>query len=124
MRIILKLDGGDGSLSSMDFCRSALAGKTGTEEGIDIAPACRACEYPVAEGADIVIGLLGVDVDDHILLQSQTEKGSHLLSRLELPAAPAEENRAEVIAALWPGAAPIATRCSVRPVKPCMTWKG
>ncbi len=96
----LKLDGGDGSLSSMDFCRSALAGKTGTEEGIDIAPACRACEYPVAEGADIVIGLLGVDVDDHILLQSQTEKGSHLLSRLELPAAPAEENRAEVIAAL------------------------
>ncbi|MGD8955526.1 MAG: Coenzyme F420 hydrogenase/dehydrogenase, beta subunit C-terminal domain, partial [Desulfobacterales bacterium] len=84
----LRLVGGDGSLTSLDFCRSALTGKTGTEEGIDIAPACRACEYPVPEGADLVIGLLGVDVDDHLWLQSQSEKGSDLLSRLELPSAP------------------------------------
>jgi formate dehydrogenase subunit beta len=96
----LRLVGGDGSLTSLDFCRSALAGKTGTEEGIDIAPACRACEYPVAEGADVVIGLLGVDVDDHLWLQSQSEKGSDLLSRLDLPSAPTEKNRERVIADL------------------------
>jgi len=96
----LRLVGGDGSLTSLDFCRSALAGKTATDEGIDIAPACRACEYPVAEGADVVIGLLGVDVDDHLLLQSQSEKGSDLLSRLDLPAAPTEKNREQVIANL------------------------
>jgi len=96
----LRLVGGDGSLTSLDFCRSALAGKTGTEEGIDIAPACRACEYPVAEGADVVIGLLGVDVDDHLLLQSQSENGSGLLSRLGLPSAPTEKNREQVIADL------------------------
>jgi formate dehydrogenase subunit beta len=93
----LRLVGGDGSLTSLDFCRSALAGKTGTEEGLDITPACRACEYPVAEGADVVIGLLGVDVDDHLLLQSQSEKGSDLLSRLDLPSAPTEKNRERVI---------------------------
>ncbi|MDP4979117.1 MAG: 4Fe-4S dicluster domain-containing protein [Desulfobacterales bacterium] len=96
----LRLAGGDRPLTSLDFCRSALAGKTGTEEGIDIAPACRACEYPVAEGADVVIGLLGVDVDDHLLLQSQSEKGSNLLSRLDLPSAPTEKNREQVIADL------------------------
>ncbi|MGA8281823.1 MAG: 4Fe-4S binding protein [Desulfobacterales bacterium] len=96
----LRLAGGDSPLISLEFCRNALAGKTGTEEGIDIAPACRACEYPVAEGADVVIGLLGVDVDDHLLLQSQSEKGSNLLSRLDLPSAPTEKNREQVIADL------------------------
>ncbi len=96
----LRLAEGDTAPSSLDFCRNALTGQTGTKEGIDIAPACRACEYPVAEGADIVIGLLGVDVDDHLLLQSQTKKGSHLLNRLELPPAPNAENREAVIAAL------------------------
>lgn len=96
----LKLDGGDASFSTLDFCRRALAGKTGTEGGIDIAPACRACEYPVAVGADVVIGLLGVDIDHHLLLQSQSEKGNNLLNRIKLPPAPTEENRAEVIAGL------------------------
>jgi formate dehydrogenase subunit beta len=96
----LRLAGGDAALSSLDFCRRALAGQTEMQEGIDIAPACRACEYPVAEGADIVIGLLGVDIDDHLLLQSQSEKGSDLLSRMELPSAPATKNREEVIADL------------------------
>jgi formate dehydrogenase (coenzyme F420) beta subunit len=95
----LRLVGGDNSLASLDFCRNALAGKTGTEE-IDIAPACRACEYPVAEGADVVIGLLGVDVDDHLFLQSQSEKGRQLLSRLDLPPAPSEENREQAVADL------------------------
>ncbi len=96
----LRLVGGDNSLASIDFCRNALAGKTGTEEGIDIAPACRACEYPVAEGADVVIGLLGIDVDDHLFLQSQSEKGRQLLSRLDLPPAPSEENREQAVADL------------------------
>ncbi len=96
----LRLAGGDTALSSLDFCRRALAGQTETQEGIDIAPACRACEYPVAEGADIVIGLLGVDLDDHLLLQPQSEIGSNLLNRLELASAQNAENRTQVIADL------------------------
>ncbi|MFZ0131723.1 MAG: Coenzyme F420 hydrogenase/dehydrogenase, beta subunit C-terminal domain [Desulfobacterales bacterium] len=96
----LRLVGDDAAPTSLDFCRNALAGHTATKEGIDIAPACRACEYPVAEGADVVIGLLGVDVDDHLLLQSQSERGRDLLNRLELPPAATEDHREKAVADL------------------------
>ena len=96
----LRLAGDDAAPASVDFCRSALAGQTATKEGIDIAPACRACEYPVAEGADVIVGLLGVDVDDHLLLQPRSERGRELLNRLELPPAAAEEHREKAVAEL------------------------
>ncbi|MGB8426759.1 MAG: Coenzyme F420 hydrogenase/dehydrogenase, beta subunit C-terminal domain [Desulfobacterales bacterium] len=96
----LRLAGEDAVPASVDFCRNASAGQTAAKEGIDIAPACRACEYPVAEGADVIIGLLGVDIDDHLLLQPQDEKGRDLLKRLELPPAEAENRRVKVVAEL------------------------
>jgi formate dehydrogenase subunit beta len=51
---------------------------------VDLAPACKACEYPVAENADIQIGLYGMDIDQTLLVKSQTAAGEDLLAHLDL----------------------------------------
>lgn len=91
-----RLHGGDIAAAGLRFLRDALAGKTATAEGIDLAPACRTCEHPVAETADVAIGLLGVDPERELLLIGQSERGDDLLERLKLnPASmPAERESA------------------------------
>jgi formate dehydrogenase subunit beta len=72
---------------SRQYAQEVLSGKkTGTEK-IELAQACQACEFPVSEGADINIGLFGMDTDREILIQSLSDKGAHLLDALDLPAA-------------------------------------
>ena len=70
--------------STVVFYESVLRGKDTEIEGIELAPACRACEYPVAENADILIGLYGMDVEQSLLIQSQTEAGDQILKQLDL----------------------------------------
>jgi formate dehydrogenase subunit beta len=70
--------------STVRFYSAALSGKAVDEEGVDLASACKACEYPVTANADIQIGLLGVEVDDHLLVQSQTDAGTQILNQLNL----------------------------------------
>jgi formate dehydrogenase subunit beta len=72
--------------STVRFYQNALGGKDRTVDGAELSPACQACEYPVAANADISIGLLGIEVDKHLLVQSQTEAGTKLLGQLNLPA--------------------------------------
>jgi formate dehydrogenase subunit beta len=75
----------DGTESTRRFYQNALSGKNFQPDGFDLASACSACEFPVAEKADILIGLLGVDVKDHLITQSQSEAGDRLLRQLNLP---------------------------------------
>lgn len=89
--------GEDMTASTVSFYQSALAGKTAILEDIDLAPACKACEYPVPNGSDILIALFGIDTNDHLLVQSQSPAGDALLSQLDLPAAKAPPARKEVI---------------------------
>jgi formate dehydrogenase subunit beta len=77
--------GEDVNESTQRFYRSVLSGKGAALENVDLAPACKACEYPVPAQADILIGLYGMDIDDHIFVQSQTTSGEDILSRLSLP---------------------------------------
>ena len=49
---------------------------------IELAKACRACEFPMAEGADISIGLYGVDTASMLLLEGQTPAGEELLNSI------------------------------------------
>ncbi len=71
--------------STIRFYQNALSGKTEGMEGVDLSPACKACEYPVIANTDIQIGLLGVEVDDYLLVQSQTDDGTNILNQLNLP---------------------------------------
>ncbi|MGD2272067.1 MAG: Coenzyme F420 hydrogenase/dehydrogenase, beta subunit C-terminal domain [Desulfobacterales bacterium] len=89
--------GEDLTATTVGFYQNALAGKTAIMDGIDLAAACKACEHPVPEGADIVIGLFGIDTNDHLLVQSQSPAGDALLNRLELPAGKAPSSRKDVI---------------------------
>ena len=68
----------------MRFFNASLNGKTTEIEDTDLSAACKACEYPVAASADIQIGLFGVEIDDHYLVQSQTDAGTNILNQLNL----------------------------------------
>jgi formate dehydrogenase subunit beta len=70
--------------STVKFYQHILSGNGGKIDGTDLAPACKACEFPVAAGADLIIGLYGMNVDNQILIQSQTEVGQDLLTQLNL----------------------------------------
>jgi len=77
--------GEDVAQSTERFYRSVLAGKGTAMGDLDLAPACKACEYPVPANADVLVGLFGVDFNDHLLIQAQTSAGEAMLEGLGLP---------------------------------------
>ncbi|MFW5487962.1 MAG: 4Fe-4S binding protein [Desulfovibrio sp.] len=50
-----------------------------------LAKACKACEHPVPEEADLIIGTLGADMGDCLPLVAKTPRGEGLINRLGLP---------------------------------------
>lgn len=72
-------------------------------DGMDIAPACKACEHPTAEAADLVIGLAGVDTTRELLVLGNSARGEGLLTRLGLndsgDGGPRQKALSEMIAA-------------------------
>ena len=95
-----KLVGQDAAESTVAFYQSVLHGKSTEIGGVDLAPACRACEFPVAENADIQIGLYGMDIDQSLLVKSQTEAGDQILQLINLAAADEPRARQDAIDAL------------------------
>jgi formate dehydrogenase subunit beta len=70
--------------STRQFIQNALSGKTQIIEGVDLSPACKACEYPVPEGADLLMGILGADTSKHFMVQALTPRGEQLFDGLDL----------------------------------------
>ena len=66
------------------FYTHVLSGKGAALDGVEPAPACQACEFPVAAGADISVGLFGVDTSQRILIQPRTSEGENLFGKLQL----------------------------------------
>ena len=96
----LRFAGEDGKGSTQKFFQNVLSGKGTAWEGIDISPACKACDHPIPENADLLIGLLGVDTNDHLLLKANTPNGEAILDKLKLSAAKEPEGRKKAIDAL------------------------
>jgi len=92
--------GDDGGKASLRFYENVISGKGTAWEDIDISPACKACEHPVSESADLQIGMLGVDTKDHLLLKAMTGSGEALLEKLGLPDAEEPETRKKAIETL------------------------
>ncbi len=68
----------------------AFHGRTGganetAVNGVDIASACKSCEFPAPTNADIVIGLAGADLHDGIPVIAGSARGEALVGRLGLP---------------------------------------
>ncbi|MBW2129256.1 MAG: Coenzyme F420 hydrogenase/dehydrogenase, beta subunit C-terminal domain [Deltaproteobacteria bacterium] len=89
--------GEKGEEATLRFHENALSGKGTSFGDFDIAPACRACEHPVADGADLQIGFLGADGGDQLFLTAKTERGKALAENLGLPAAQEPSGRAEAV---------------------------
>jgi len=74
--------GEDMGAATKKYYTAVLNGSGPAMDGIDPAPACKVCELPVPLGADIAIGLFGVDTGSRILVQAQTENGEPFLAGL------------------------------------------
>jgi formate dehydrogenase subunit beta len=95
-----KFAGNEGIQSTVRFCRQVLSGKGTAFKDIDITPACKACEHPVPENADLLVGLWGVETENRLLIKANTSKGEALLEALHLPETTEPESRKEAIEAL------------------------
>ena len=82
------------------FYKDVLSGKEVAAKGFGLAPACKACENPVASGADILIGLLGVDTNQDLLVQARTPKGEELYKNLNLSEAEEPPERPAAVESL------------------------
>ncbi|MBG0775702.1 MAG: 4Fe-4S dicluster domain-containing protein [Desulfovibrionaceae bacterium] len=69
--------------ATLAFLAAASKGLT-DGEGYTLARACKACEHPAAGGADLNIGLFGVDTGQRLLITANTPRGEGLLNRLAL----------------------------------------
>jgi formate dehydrogenase subunit beta len=90
-RDFFKWAGDDIEASTKNFYSLALSGEWTSLTGFVPAPACRVCEMPVPTGADIAIGLFGIEDAGRIPVTAQTEAGEQLLAKLQLK--PAEESQ-------------------------------
>ncbi len=95
-----KFVGEDVSESTKKFYQSVLSGKGAAMDDVDIASACKACEYPVPDGADIIIGLFGMDTNSQLLVQAKNSQGEDLLTRLGLPELEEPQARRDAIESL------------------------
>jgi formate dehydrogenase subunit beta len=92
--------GEDGTEATLRFHQNVISGKGTAFDDFDLSPACKACEHPIPENADLIIGLLGVDTKDHLLLKANTPAGEDLLEKLNLPEGAEPEGRQRAIDAL------------------------
>ncbi|MFH2220274.1 MAG: 4Fe-4S dicluster domain-containing protein [Pseudomonadota bacterium] len=96
----LGIVGDNGKETTKSFYKSVLSGGTTALNGVDLTATCKACEHPVPTGADIIIGLFGVNTNDHLLVQARTPEGEALCNSLGLPGADEPPGRKDAVAAL------------------------
>jgi len=82
--------------TSEAFCKAGIAGEKPPGPA-SISPACQICEQPIAEGADILIGLYGVELDKALFLQARTEKGRAVMEKIGAGSAEAPKNREQAV---------------------------
>ncbi|MBW1861435.1 MAG: Coenzyme F420 hydrogenase/dehydrogenase, beta subunit C-terminal domain [Deltaproteobacteria bacterium] len=92
--------GEDGNQATIRFYKNVMSGKGTACEDFDLSPACKACEYPIPENADVLIGMIGVDTNDHLIVKANTLAGEELLAKLDLPGTGEPKGRQEAIDAL------------------------
>jgi formate dehydrogenase subunit beta len=87
----------NGIEATLRFYQNILSGKGTAFEDFDLSPACKACEFPIPENADLLIGLIGVDSNGQLLLKANTTAGEELLDKLELPKTTEPKGRQKAI---------------------------
>ncbi len=106
-----------GTESTVSFYQGVLDGNLSEIEGTALASACQSCENPVPVNADILIGLFGVEVNDYLLVQSQTEGGAELLNQLNLTEISEPVHVRMPSPPLLPNAPPAGMKCLLKPAR-------
>ena len=89
-----KVSEGSGESSvTADFLKQVTSGKLPDE----LRGACRLCQYPAPTYADIVIRLIGEDINKQISLGAGTEKGKKLLSVLGYEDSPQSQEQKDAV---------------------------
>ncbi len=94
--------------NSVDMTRELMEhirnGRDGvTNGGTPMAKACQACEHPTPRGADLTIGLFGVDWEKEVPIYAQSPSGEGVLNRLgfsDSDITPITEKRRQAVDAL------------------------
>jgi formate dehydrogenase subunit beta len=90
----------EGDASTLLFYEKAFETAAQVSTVTGICSACKSCEHPVPDGADLTIGLLGNDIWKSLSLTSNTEKGEKAVQKLQMPESSLPENRNEAIGRL------------------------
>ncbi|MFH1139754.1 MAG: Coenzyme F420 hydrogenase/dehydrogenase, beta subunit C-terminal domain [Pseudomonadota bacterium] len=85
---------------ALAFFRAARSNPLGLDSDPHLASACRVCEHPTPQGADVRIGMWGLDREEAFWVEAPTEKGAAFIGGLELPAAAEPPGRSGLVAAL------------------------
>ena len=80
------------------FCATAFSGDP-NHEALALTSACRACDHPTPEGADIAVELFGSDPTHGLAARALTEMGEAVLTGLDLPTAEAAPRRRKTVIA-------------------------
>ena len=82
------------------FCAAAFSDDP-SHEVLALTSACRACDHPIPDGADIAVELFGSEPTNGLTARALTKTGEGVLTHLDLPPAEAEPpQRKSVIAAI------------------------
>jgi len=92
--------GANGEESTLRFYQNIFQGKGTAFEDFDLSPACKACEHPIPESADLLIGLLGGDINSSLSAEARSPAGEALLEKLGWPEGQQPEGRKLAIAGL------------------------
>ncbi len=92
--------GANGAASTLRFYQNIAQGKGTAFEDFDLSPACKACDHPIPENADVLIGLLGGDINSSLSVEAGSPAGEALLDKLGLPEGQPPAGRKAAIAEL------------------------
>lgn len=83
----------NGAEATNRFVKAALSGNDDEK----LSAACKACEYPVPENADVIVGLLGIETEKELMVQGLTAEGEALVESAGLPEMAEPPARAKAI---------------------------
>jgi formate dehydrogenase subunit beta len=85
--------------SDDDFCRAMLADSEVLPEGMVLATACRACEYPLPEKADLAVHLIGADLQKGLPVTAGSKAGEALIREMDLSGEDVSSDRGTAVEA-------------------------
>jgi formate dehydrogenase (coenzyme F420) beta subunit len=96
----LKVVKRDGDKTTRKFYERALFPNDLSSEEIQVSTACKACEHPIPEGVDIMIGLLGAPLKEFLWIKADTTEGENILGSLNLTSADEPSGRKSAVESL------------------------